>query len=139
MDDALERLLPVLVLTTGGRKIVADAAGVSVPVKTASALVILINELVTNAAKHGQGDIALRLSLEGETVILKVSDSGPGFPPGFDPDSGAHIGLDLVESVGRWDLKGEIDYSNRPEGGAVVTVTFPLPSVIESYLREDNG
>ena len=127
MEGALKRLLPVLELTTGGRKITIKAEGVMAPVRTASGLVILINELVTNAAKHGHGEITVLLSSDGVTGSLQVSDDGNGFPEGFDPTIAANTGLDLVESVGRWDLKGRVEYGNHAGGGAVVSVTFPIP------------
>ncbi|HLK60603.1 MAG TPA: hypothetical protein VKU00_28835 [Chthonomonadaceae bacterium] len=37
-----------------------------------------------------------------------------------------HTGLELIESLGRWDLYGEILYENRPESGAYVVVILPL-------------
>jgi hypothetical protein len=38
----------------------------------------------------------------------------------------ANTGLELVESLGRWDLGGNVRYENRPEGGACVIVVFPI-------------
>ena len=58
---------------------------------------------------------------------MQVTDDGPGFPPDFDPVLSAHMGLELVERLSRWDLKGQIRYENRPGGGAQVTLTIPSP------------
>ena len=57
-------------------------------------------------------------------VRLKVRDDGPGFPPDFDPLISANTGLELIESLGNWDLGGEVHYGNHEGGGAVVTVLF---------------
>ena len=57
-----------------------------------------------------------------------VADRGPGFPPGFDWQTAAHTGLELIEGAGRYDLQGTISYENRPEDGARVVVTFPSSS-----------
>lgn len=137
---ALEKLLPLLQATVGERRIRFRADDAPISVKDGAALSVLVNELVSNAAKHGQGDIELTLSAlpsslkprggreETERMaLLEVCDDGPGFPEGFDPQSAARTGLDLVESVGRWDLNGEIVYTTREEGGGRVIVSFPLP------------
>ncbi|MGC4043111.1 MAG: ATP-binding protein [Armatimonas sp.] len=57
---------------------------------------------------------------------LEVCDDGPGFPAAFDPRRSSNTGLELIESLGVWDLGGEIRYENQEEGGARVVVTFPL-------------
>jgi two-component sensor histidine kinase len=95
-------------------------------VDQATALALLINELISNAVLHGQGKIELRLSIENEEVHLELRDEGSGFPEGFDPARDARIGIQLIENYARWDLQGQIAYENRPEGGASVRVDFPL-------------
>jgi serine/threonine-protein kinase RsbW len=55
----------------------AEAAGL-----TGDALddfVAAVNELVTNAVRHGGGRGSLRLALNGDTLIADVSDRGEGF------------------------------------------------------------
>ena len=91
-------------------------------------LAVLINELVTNAVKHGGHRVELTLGLREGKMTLAVCDDGPGFTEAFHPKTAAHFGLELVESVGRVDLGGQTSYTNRPEGGACVQVTFPLPA-----------
>ena len=74
-----------------------------------------------------KSDVSVTLTLLPEhTARLEVCDDGPGFPPGFDPLKSANTGIELIESMGRWDLCGEILYQNRPTGGACVVITFPL-------------
>jgi two-component sensor histidine kinase len=58
--------------------------------------------------------------------MLEVCDDGSGFPPGFDPAKSANLGLNLIEQMSRWDLRGQTKYFNH-EGGGCVHVTFPLP------------
>jgi len=88
---------------------------------------MLINELVCNAVKHGGHKVEVRLDASSTRVTLEVSDDGPGFPEGFNSRAARNFGLELVESVSRLDLSGTITYENRPEGGACVRITFPLP------------
>ena len=42
--------------------------------------VAAVNELVTNAVRHGGGRGRLRLTLNADTLVADVSDRGQGFP-----------------------------------------------------------
>ena len=93
-----------------------------------TSIAVLINELVSNALKHGQGDIDVQISRREELAILTVTDHGPGFEADFDPQRMKSTGLELIESVGRHDLMGTVSYANGPTGGGLVTVEFPRPT-----------
>lgn len=125
---ALEKLLPLLQGITGGRRLDYHIEDADIPITQVTSLTVLVNELISNATKHGKGEIGISFSVTEDQGTLEVSDDGPGFPPGFDPHTWAHTGVELIESVGRWDLRGEIFYINRPGGGACVRVRFPLPT-----------
>ena len=127
VESALNILLPLLEGTSKGRRIRFDVAPLRLPVRMGTSLSILINELVSNAVKHGKGTIDLTLSTREGTVHLSVCDEGAGFPDGFDPVADAHTGMELVENIGRMDLRGQLFCTNRPEGGACVRVSFPVP------------
>jgi PAS domain S-box-containing protein len=120
-------LLPLLRLSIGTRRIHSEVADVMLSIDYSASLSLLISELVNNAVKHGDGDISVTLRREGEEIGLAVGDSGKGFPPDFDPREAANIGLDLALSLARHDLRGKITFTNRPQGGALVRVTFPMP------------
>ena len=123
---ALEKMLPLLSTAMGNRLILLDAdETIFLPLKEVSSFSLLVNELVSNARKHGEGDIQVSLKREATDIKLEVCDDGPGFPVGFDPLRSANMGLELIESLGGWDLGGSVAYENRPEGGARVTVRFP--------------
>ena len=124
---ALDKLVPLLQATTGGRRIRYKAEDFRLPVREGASLALLVSELVSNAVKHGHDDIEVMLSVQGETARLEVCDDGPGFPPDFDWRKAANTGLGLIDSTGRHDLRGSISYENRAEGGARVVVTFPIP------------
>ena len=57
---------------------------------TAVALALALNELITNSIKHATGDqnvaITVNCQRDGERVLIRIADNGPGFPPGFDLD-----------------------------------------------------
>ena len=152
----LGKMLPVLQATIGPRALQSDIADVRLPIRMGASLCLLLSELVSNAVKHGGN--ALRISLLAapnrrnpaqagsiappnpdrrqnapnefpeQIVFLIVADDGPGFPPNFDPKKAANTGLDLIANISRLDLSGSVTYANNPQGGALVTITFPLPS-----------
>ncbi|MBB6050795.1 PAS domain S-box protein [Armatimonas rosea] len=133
LKAALETLVPMLQATSGGRIIHVFAEEMTTSLKQGSSFTLLVNELVSNALKHGQGAITLALTrLPGPMAQLTVRDQGPGFPAGFDPRAAANTGLELIESMGRWDLRGEVSYENQPDNGAQITLTFPLPDQEEA-------
>jgi two-component sensor histidine kinase len=87
-----------------------------------------VNELVSNAIKHGRSRVDVDFRVSAKEAVLTVCDDGPGFPEPFDPERAANTGLELVENLSRWDLAGHTSYRNRPEGGASVKVFIPLGS-----------
>ncbi|MFC6937315.1 ATP-binding protein [Actinomadura yumaensis] len=44
-------------------------------------IVLMVDELITNAVVHGGGPVRLRLRLDGSRVIGEVSDANPAGPP----------------------------------------------------------
>lgn len=132
----LGKLIPLLQATAGGRSILYQIDDFLLSVGESASLALLISELISNALKHGTNDINLILSTQGEKVTLEVSNDGCGFPLDFDWRKAANTGLSLIDSTGRHDLNGTISYENRPEGGARVTVVFPLPAQREPYFRK---
>lgn len=127
--ESLKRLMPMLQKLVGEQRISWNVADIHLPVKQGMSLAVLINELVNNAVKHGGHTVDLRLAVQKQDITLEVSDDGPGFTQEFSPLTSANFGLELVESIGRLDLGGKTTYENRPEGGARVRVTFPMPPI----------
>jgi two-component sensor histidine kinase len=130
VQDAIARLLPILGRVTQGRLIAPRIDDIQLPVRQSAALTVLLNELITNAAKHGQGTIQLSCCMDEDRALIEVLDEGPGFPPDFDIHREGRTGLELVETLGRWDLRGETRYENREEGGARVAVYFPIGALV---------
>ncbi|MCW3053684.1 MAG: signal transduction histidine kinase, partial [Chthonomonadales bacterium] len=125
IKSVMDQFLPILQATLGERRLIAEVEEISVSGKQATSLAIIANELVSNAMKHGKGDIELTLQSRDNLATLEVCDDGPGFDAGFDPAIAAHTGLELIENIARYDLRGETVYENREQGGARITVVFP--------------
>ena len=116
---ALERLIPAMATGLWPRTITLDADDVALSIKQLGALSLVINELVSNAIKHGRGAIHVSLKDADDCLDLYVSDEGPGFPAGFDPSKLSRVGLSIIESIGTWDLAGTLSYETLPTGARV--------------------
>ncbi|MCP3994058.1 MAG: HAMP domain-containing histidine kinase [bacterium] len=90
-----------------------------------------VSNLIRNAINHGSGDV--KVTVYPSTVI--VTDSGEGIDPSVAPQiferfhtgptSGGHgLGLPIVKWISEAH-GGTITLENRPEGGAVATLTLP--------------
>ena len=102
-----------------------------IPTKAATSLALAVNELVSNSLKHSRktnredaghdAAITVKLWKQNEDIHVSVRDAGPGFAPDFDPKRHANIGLELVLTLVRHDLRGSIAFSNvaAPEGGGI--------------------
>ncbi len=132
LKSALERLVPVWQVTAVPRKILLMSEEIRVSLKQSGSFLLLVNELVSNAFKHGKGDVTVSLystfdpDNDAKSACLEICDDGVGFPVDFNAAKAANTGLELTDSLARWDLKGEISYDNRVEGGGKVKVIFPI-------------
>lgn len=89
---------------------------------------LVINELLLNALEHGfdglnRGEIVVHLVDEGDQVRILVQDNGTGLPEGFDLENSSSLGLQIVRTVVRQDLRGEFELHNGQ--GVSAVVTFP--------------
>lgn len=91
---------------------------------------IAIREAVANAIKHGnrqdpEKEVDVELAIAGDEAVIRVHDSGDGFDPGKVRDPLAPENLLKPNGRGIFYMKSfmdEIEYSDRPEGGTVVTL-----------------
>lgn len=118
--------------------------GHDLPMVSDSALKQMIYNVLDNALEASPHWLGLVAAHDGDALTLTVIDVGPGFAPemlaqfGKPYQSskgrpGGGLGLFLVVNVAR-TLGGSVTARNRPEGGAVVTLTLPLASIT---LEED--
>lgn len=99
----------------------------AVPTTSVQSIGLITNELVTNAAKHGAGEIHVDYRVEGNQRRIQVCDEGAGLPQGFDPAAAKHsLGMRIVISLAK-QLGGTLRGANQPHGkGACFTVSFPV-------------
>jgi len=91
---------------------------------------LLINELVTNSAKHaypdGPGEIEVSGERRGDDLHVEVSDRGVGLPTDFDIDQPrASLGFKVIKSL-LAQLEGRIDVASNTPNGVTVKLDVPL-------------
>lgn len=111
-----------------GINLVLRGENLSLSAQRATACALVINELVQNAVEHGYtdrrgGTISLDLREEGDNMVIEVADDGEGLPAGFDLDHTSSLGLRIVQTLVREDLKGAFQLVNGR--GVRATVRFP--------------
>ncbi|CAN5622518.1 GAF domain-containing protein [soil metagenome] len=114
-------------------KFVIPPSDVTVPSRTATILALLINELVSNAVRHGfrgrdSGEISIRTSREGGIATLDVENNGVRIPDGFNPTTSRGLGMRIVHRLVTSDLRGYFSIT-ATENGTVARITFPVDRV----------
>jgi len=120
-SDSIER--PEITLDVSGSPVL-------IPSREATSLAMVVNELVQNAVQHGfrergKGKLSIKVEkMDGEVSVI-VGDDGPGLPKGFNPDRDGNLGMTIVLTLVKDELKGhfEIDGSK----GTLAKVRFPYP------------
>jgi two-component system, sensor histidine kinase PdtaS len=105
---------------------VVEGAKIEIPTRLGIPLGFIVNELITNAAKHANGEITVRLETTPELGhCLSVSNDGPGLPDGFDPGGHSGLGLKIIQSLVR-GINGRLQVGpGRGRQGASFRVFFP--------------
>ncbi|WP_076071885.1 histidine kinase dimerization/phosphoacceptor domain -containing protein [Sphingomonas montana] len=104
-----------------------DVASVEIRAADATALGLILNELVVNAVRHAfaddrPGTLALKVYRDGETGRIELRDDGPGFD--VDAAEGGTIGRTLVARLSR-QLRAETVWRNANPGTCVL-MSFPV-------------
>lgn len=84
---------------------------------------LIVNELVTNASKHGAARCEVAYRLRGKIHELSVSDDGSGLPGDFDPARSKGLGMKVVRALAE-QLHGRLATGPTVRGGACFKVTF---------------
>lgn len=116
--------------TSPSHKVSCNFGHLMISADKAIPLGLLVNELVTNAAKHaypdGSGQIHVSGEQRGGDLHVEVADQGIGLPKDFDIDQPrASLGFKVIKSlVGQLD--GRITVSSSELRGATIQLDVPL-------------
>ena len=107
-------------------QVLVEVVEINLPAATAIPLGFIVSELIANAAKYGDGRIAISLRADpAYGYALSVSNNGPALPEGFDPGASKGLGMKIIQSFAR-QIGGELRIGRGDDGqGARFTVLFP--------------
>ena len=142
LSQTLDEIVPFDVLVGRSLRLAADVASAGGPVRTvttgafglvpaadATALALVLTELVTNAVEHGLGSteggtVEIRAEREGQELRVVVEDDGVGMAPGKGAGSG--LGTQIVLTLVTNELRGTIEWRPRDGGGTQVVLQVTL-------------
>ena len=111
------------------KRVSVDVASspIQVTPKQANSLALLINELTTNTVNHTLSErqtahINVSIAHEDDAVLFEFRDDGPGYPEEVLQLESHNVGLYLIQTIVRQDLRGELSLCN--DRGAVTTIRF---------------
>jgi signal transduction histidine kinase len=107
---------------------------------------LILQNLVNNAIdayESAEGEVWVRMSQSGESLVLAVSDQGCGIPEAIRPrifdylfttkdvGKGTGLGLSIVHSIVTSNFNGDISVESQPAVGTTFTIRFPSPRPTE--------
>jgi two-component sensor histidine kinase len=111
-------------------RLTSDLQPVTVSIEVAVPCGLILNELISNAIKHGypegrSGEItmAIAATVEGHCTI-DVSDDGVGVPAGLDVNNNKSLGLRLVRALTK-QLHGSFELKKN-DNGTSARLDFPI-------------
>lgn len=108
-----------------------DGAFESLPATISANLYRIVQEALTNAAKHaGATRVSLELTRRTEEIALAIDDDGRSADPAGKSGMGL---LGMRERVAA--LRGRLSFEAGPNGGSALRVVIPLPGADQPVLE----
>ena len=112
-------------------KINLDVHDIQLDIVRAVPCGLILNELISNTLKHAfpgdaKGEISLRMRAEGDRIVMRLQDTGVGFPEALDFRNIRSLGLQLVNILVE-QMNGTIELM--ANGGTTFIITFPITSM----------
>ena len=100
LEDLCREFSPMVAAEAHPEQVIrVEGSEIKLPTATAIPLAFIVNELLTNAVKHGKGRIVVRLqSIPEKGYALSVSNDGPGLPEGSDLTARKGLGMRIIRS-----------------------------------------
>lgn len=112
LDAVADRLIDMVRDTAaadmGQRTIRRTGSFGSATAERATAMSMALVEVLANAVEHGAGDVEVRSHVDDAGLHVVVSDEGAGFPVGFSVAESPRLGLRIVDTLVREELRGSL-------------------------------
>jgi ribose transport system ATP-binding protein len=117
-----------------------DLDDIFVSYSKASALALVVNELINNSLKYAfvgkeSGEITIISKFHNESIRLEISDSGVGFTQNFDIKKNQGLGLSIVYSIVTKQLNGDIYIES--SNGAKIRIEIPVKQIGTNIFDEE--
>ncbi|MCX2934391.1 sensor histidine kinase [Mycobacterium sp. CVI_P3] len=135
LDEVIDRILPIMndvARVDSPIRINRDGALGVLDADRATALVMVVTELVQNAIEHAfessakQGCVTIRAERSARWLDVVVHDDGRGLPDGFSLEKSDRLGLQIVRTLVTAELDGSLGMHDVPGGGTDVVLRVPL-------------
>jgi len=106
-------------LSTNRVNLQTDLTSLLVPASIVASCGLIVYELLANARQHAfpgrhSGTVQVWLRPAGQRVSLGVADDGVGFPGDFDYRRDGRLGLQIVQALVEYQLRGDLVCYNQP-------------------------
>lgn len=130
MKDFIKSLYEIYVIDTEKVNFTSRIDEIKLDLKRTVPLILLLNELISNALKYAfrdraKGEILIDLKKSGDKIVLTISDNGIGLPEGLNPYSAESMGFMLIMMLVE-QIEGELINEIPEGGGASFTLSFKL-------------
>ncbi|HUO40540.1 MAG TPA: histidine kinase N-terminal domain-containing protein [Mycobacterium sp.] len=135
LDEVVDRILPIMndVATVDSQIRVTRVGALGVlDADRATALILVITELVQNAIEHAfdstgkHGWVTIRAERSARWLDVVVHDNGRGLPDGFSLEKSDRLGLQIVRTLVSAELDGSLGMHDAPSGGTDVILRVPI-------------
>jgi two-component sensor histidine kinase len=98
----------------------------------ATALVLVLTELVQNAIEHAfpderSGTVSVEAVRSRGELTVTIIDDGIGLPEDFTSERSDRLGMQIVRTLVSTELNGTVEFRRHPEpGGTDAVLTMPL-------------
>lgn len=124
LNSAIAKTLQEFHQTTGIALKTDIGAAQPLPVDLATAVYRILQESLTNIARHSQAtEVSVALTYQPHQLQLQVEDNGQGFEPAQNTSGFGLQGMRERAAA----LGGELSLESQPEQGCRLQVQLPLP------------
>jgi len=133
-DDILDRLCRMVTdvsIVGASVSVERDSSFGELPSETATALAMVLTELLQNAVEHGYpeqgagGEVVVSARRSRGRLRVTVTDDGVGVPEDFDLEGTTNLGLSIVRTLVESELGGEFRVDRFRPRGTRATVDIP--------------
>ncbi|MDQ2638002.1 MAG: sensor histidine kinase, partial [Actinomycetota bacterium] len=135
LDEVVDRILPIMndVATVDSPMRIIRVGDLGVlDADRATALIMVVTELVQNAIEHGfdgsteQGCVTIRAERSARWLDVIVQDNGRGLPEGFSLEKSDRLGLQIVRTLVSAELDGSLHMHDGCERGTDAVLRVPI-------------